>query len=312
MWQYYFNLGSERAHNAPAHWHAAARCLRLDTPTAALSHAFRAGSPGSAGSTWRRWRRAPPDVGRLVAGGEELAPAGAGLRLLLLDPCAELDEHHHVVLGAVDAGVDLLELGLGVAVGGGLQGSEAVVCDLAAAGLPLVEGHLTVVARLVVDVTAAAVDECEGVVHDRVQADVRGEAAELALVAVVVLGGLGRELALLAQVLGVVEGADVRRAEALPHADGLLLVGGKRRDERLLDPAVHLGERRLPVTVGVHGAPALRAHGLAGGVLARHQAEDFDEFLACGRDAELLCLRGCCCPHCVWLWLAEKKEKLVV
>merc|ERR1719310_546783 len=125
-----------------------------------------------------------------LAGVQELAPGGAELDLLLLDEGAELREHDDVVLAGVlacvvAAGVHLLEDGVEVAGAGLGEALEAVLGDLGGAGLPLLERHAAVVARLVVHGPPAAVDEREGVVHDGVQAEVRDQAAELDLLHVV-------------------------------------------------------------------------------------------------------------------------------
>merc|ERR1719310_1244756 len=86
-----------------------------------------------------------------LAGVRELAPGGAELDLLLLDEGAELREHDDVVLaGVVAAGVHLLEDGVEVAGAGLGEALEAVLGDLGGAGLPLLERHAAVVARLVV------------------------------------------------------------------------------------------------------------------------------------------------------------------
>jgi len=142
---------------------------------------------------------------------------------LLLDPSAPFSEKNH----ALAITVHFLEGSLGVGNAG--KANESVGLNLVKGTLPFVDGDAAVIFGVGVatsgsSATLLAINQGEGVEHQGVDAKVRVQEAELALVDVVVFGGLDAADGLvLADVLGVVERTDIRRTVRLPDVFGLAL-----------------------------------------------------------------------------------------
>ena len=125
-----------------------------------------------------------------VTSRKHLAPFGASSLFLLLDPSAPFGEKNH----ALAIAVHFLEGSLGVGHVG--KTNKSVGLDLVEGALPFVDGDAAVIFGVGVATgffkqsTLLAINQGEGVEHQGVDAQVRVQEAELALVDVVICGGL--------------------------------------------------------------------------------------------------------------------------